>query len=230
MNQTRPNAWPYRDYVIRSFNEDKPYNQFIVEQLAGDALGADEATGFIVGGSWDQVKSPDANLTAQQRMDELHDMVSTTGSTFLGLTVGCARCHNHKFDPISQVTTRCKRSRWRPHGEDHAVRPRQPHGAQTYGGCATLDTQLPFRATRRSNIGWQPTHKPIARVYQRWRAEETKLVRLTMVMKQLARQGRASWVYQPGKPRNVALVSLGASSRHREPANSDSTNSSTQRR
>ena len=102
-NQPRPNAWPYRDYVIRVFNDDKPFEQFVTEQLAGDTLGADEATGFIVGGAWDRVKSPDPGLTAQQRADELHDMVSTTGSAFLGLTVGCARCHNHKFDPISQV-------------------------------------------------------------------------------------------------------------------------------
>ncbi|HYV28084.1 MAG TPA: DUF1549 domain-containing protein, partial [Candidatus Eisenbacteria bacterium] len=102
-NLERKNAWPYRDYVIRAFNDDKPYPQFVLEQLAGDAVGVEAATGFIVGGPWDAVKSPDVNLTAQQRMDELHDMVSTTGSAFLGLTVGCARCHNHKFDPISQV-------------------------------------------------------------------------------------------------------------------------------
>lgn len=103
MNQPRPNAWPYRDYVIRALNEDKPYDRFVMEQLAGDAFGADQATGFLVAGPWDQVKSPDVGLTLQQRADELHDMVSTTSSTFLGLTVGCARCHNHKFDPISQV-------------------------------------------------------------------------------------------------------------------------------
>lgn len=101
MNQPRPNAWRYRDYVIRAFNDDKPFDRFVREQIAGDAYGADEATGFLVGGPWDQVKSPDPGLTAQQRADELHDMVSTTGSAFLGLTVGCARCHDHKFDPIS---------------------------------------------------------------------------------------------------------------------------------
>lgn len=101
-NLIRPNAWPYRDYVIRSFNEDRPYDRFILEQLAGDQLGVDEATGYLVGGPWDEVKSPDPVLTAQQRADELHDMVSTTGSTFLALTVGCARCHSHKFDPIPQ--------------------------------------------------------------------------------------------------------------------------------
>ncbi len=102
MNNPRPNAWPYRDYVIRAFNDDKPYDQFVREQLAGDALGADEATGFLVAGAWDQVKSPDEVLTKNQRADELHDMVSVTGSAFLGLTVGCARCHDHKFDPIPQ--------------------------------------------------------------------------------------------------------------------------------
>ena len=103
MNQPRANAWHYRDYVIRAFNEDKPYDRFVIEQIAGDTLGADEATGFLVGGPWDQVKSPDPVLTANQRADELHDVVATTSSTFLGLTVGCARCHNHKFDPIPQT-------------------------------------------------------------------------------------------------------------------------------
>jgi hypothetical protein len=102
-NRPRPNAWPFRDYVIRAFNEDVPFDRFVREQLAGDALGADAATGFIVGGAYDSVKSPDPVLTAQQRADELHDMVSTTGSAFLGVTLGCARCHNHKFDPISQT-------------------------------------------------------------------------------------------------------------------------------
>src|SRR3954470_23720927 len=76
-----------------------PYDRFVTEQLAGDG----PATGFLVGGPYDQVKSPDPVLTANQRADELHDMVGTTGSAFLGLTVGCARCHNHKFDPVSQL-------------------------------------------------------------------------------------------------------------------------------
>ena len=103
VNTPRPNAWPYRDYVIRAFNEDKPYDQFVREQLAGDTLGEDAATGFLVAGPDDKVKSPDPVLTSNQRADELHDIVSTTGSAFLGLTVGCARCHNHKFDPIPQT-------------------------------------------------------------------------------------------------------------------------------
>lgn len=102
VNQERPNAFHYRDYVIAALNSDKPYNDFIREQIAGDAFGADEATGFLVGGPYDTVKSPDINLTLMQREDELADYVNTTSTTFLALTVGCARCHNHKFDPILQ--------------------------------------------------------------------------------------------------------------------------------
>lgn len=101
-NTPRPNAWHYRDYVISAFNQDKPYDQFIREQLAGDALGEDAGTGFLVGGPYDQVKSPDIGLTLMQRSDELNDIVNTTSTAFLGLTVACARCHNHKFDPVSQ--------------------------------------------------------------------------------------------------------------------------------
>ena len=103
MNRARTNAWPYRDWVIKSLNDDLPYDQFLRAQLIGDALAADAATGFIVGGPVDRVKSPDPVLTANQRADELHDMASTTGAAFLGLTVGCARCHDHKFDPIKQT-------------------------------------------------------------------------------------------------------------------------------
>ncbi len=101
-NRERKTAFYYRDYLIASLNADKPYDQFIKEQLAGDALGADAATGFLVAGPHDIVKSPDINLTLMQRQDELADMVNTTGTAFLGLTMGCARCHNHKFDPILQ--------------------------------------------------------------------------------------------------------------------------------
>ena len=101
-NRERVNAWRFRDYVIAAFNQDKPYDQFVREQIAGDQLGVDVGTGFLVGGPFDIVKSPDPVLTAQQRADELDDMVSTTGTAFLGLTLGCARCHSHKFDPVSQ--------------------------------------------------------------------------------------------------------------------------------
>ena len=102
-NTARPNAWRYRDWVIGALNSDMPYDQFLKRQLAGDQLGDPAATGFLVGGPWDEVKSPDIGLTSQQRADELADMTGTVGSAFLGLTVACARCHAHKFDPISQT-------------------------------------------------------------------------------------------------------------------------------
>lgn len=102
-NRERPNAWRFRDYVIAALNRDLPFDQFIREQIAGDAMGRDVATGFLVAGPVDIVGSPDPVLTSQQRADQLDDMVATTGTAFLGLTLGCARCHDHKFDPVSQV-------------------------------------------------------------------------------------------------------------------------------
>ena len=101
-NVERANAYHYRDYVIAALNADKPYDRFVCEQIAGDAFGEDAATGFLVGGPCDLVKSPDIVLTRTQRLDELTDMINTTGTAFLGLTLGCAKCHDHKFDPISQ--------------------------------------------------------------------------------------------------------------------------------
>jgi len=101
-NHERPSAFHYRDWVIRALNEDMPFDRFVFAQLAGDTIDEDAATGFLVGGPYDTVKSPDPVLTATQRQNELADMVNTTATTFLGITVGCARCHSHKFDPVSQ--------------------------------------------------------------------------------------------------------------------------------
>lgn len=124
----KPNAWRFRDYVIRSFNQDKPYDQFIKEQLAGDemaaplspnpsplsgergatsthfeaasAVAADPiiATGFYRLGIWDDEPTD----RDQARFDGLDDIITTTGQVFLGMTIDCARCHDHKIDPIPQ--------------------------------------------------------------------------------------------------------------------------------
>ena len=101
-NPLRKEAWHYRDYLVDSFNHDKPYNRFVQEQIAGDAMKAGVATGYLVAGAYDNVKSGDIVLTLTQRQDELADMINTTGTAFLGLTLGCARCHDHKFDPVTQ--------------------------------------------------------------------------------------------------------------------------------
>ena len=101
-DSTKPNAWKYRDYVIRSFYKDKPFDRFVLEQLAGDELVDSSAetllaTGFFRLGPWDD--EPANPLT--DRFDQLDDIVSTTSQVFLGLTLGCARCHDHKFDPLT---------------------------------------------------------------------------------------------------------------------------------
>ncbi|NOS69692.1 MAG: DUF1553 domain-containing protein [Verrucomicrobia bacterium] len=110
-DKPRLNAWPYRDYVIRALNEDKSYSRFVEEQLAGDVLFPDEpdgvaALGFIAAGPWDFVGHVELPIEKTDgliaRYNDRDDMVMTTISTFQSLTVHCARCHNHKFDPISQ--------------------------------------------------------------------------------------------------------------------------------
>jgi mono/diheme cytochrome c family protein len=126
-NTPRPNAWRYRDYVVQAFNDDTPYDQFVLEQLAGDAVGVDVATGFLVGGPYDTVLSPDVGLTRQQRQDELADMVNVTTTAFLGLTVACARCHDHKFDPITQTDYYAMQAIFS--GVRHGERPLPPTGA-----------------------------------------------------------------------------------------------------
>ncbi len=106
-NYAFPNAWRYRDYVVRAFNADKPYDQFVTEQLAGDLLpdaSASEsekqdhliATGFLVVGPKMLAEQDKPKLV----MDVIDEQIDVTAQTFLGLTVGCARCHDHKFDPI----------------------------------------------------------------------------------------------------------------------------------
>ena len=104
-DRIRENFWPYRDYVIRSFNTDKPFDQFVREQLAGDALDGNSAdhliaTGFLVAGPKNDVGTVSELERLQTRQDELDEFVTATSTTFLGLTSGCARCHDHKFDPI----------------------------------------------------------------------------------------------------------------------------------
>lgn len=118
-DQPRPNAWPYRDYVIRSFNADRPYAEFVEQQLAGDVLAgrlpADdvagrvdgiEATGFLAAGPWDLIghlEVPETKIDGKiARHLDRDDMVTTTIQTFCSLTIQCAQCHQHKFDPLTQ--------------------------------------------------------------------------------------------------------------------------------
>ena len=110
-DKLRPNAWPYRDYVIRAFNEDKPYDRFVREQIAGDVLYPGEpdgilGLGFLAAGPWDfigHVEVPETKIDGKEaRHIDRDEMVSNTLNTFNSATVQCCRCHNHKFDPFTQ--------------------------------------------------------------------------------------------------------------------------------
>ena len=109
-DQLRPNAWRYRDYVIESLNADKPYHEFLHEQIAGDVIRPDDqqaviATGFLAAGPWDfvgQVETKSDMLKRAARAGDLDDMVTQVITSTMGITINCARCHDHKLDPITQ--------------------------------------------------------------------------------------------------------------------------------
>ena len=109
-DEFRPQAWRYRDWVVDALNRDLPYDEFAREQLAGDVMHPQDpqaivATGFIVAGPYDVPGQKQQSIVMRSvvRQDELEDVIATVGQAFLGLTVQCARCHNHKFDPIQQA-------------------------------------------------------------------------------------------------------------------------------
>lgn len=137
-DQQRPDAWPYRDYVVNAFNNDTPYNQFVREQIAGDAIqpltkAGIAATGMLVAGPWDAVQkvTPSKFGKLQSREEQLEEIVSAVSQTFLGLTVNCARCHDHKFDPILQTDYYQIKAVFE--GVDHGLTPRV-HGIKRLMG------------------------------------------------------------------------------------------------
>ena len=98
----RPHAWHYRDWVINSLNADKPYDEFLAEQIAGDEITPDSFAARVATGFCRNGPTVGNQRLEKHRWDELDDVISTTSEVFLGLTLGCARCHDHKYDPISQ--------------------------------------------------------------------------------------------------------------------------------
>jgi hypothetical protein len=229
MNTLRPNAWPYRDYVIRAFNVDLPYLRFIEEQLAGDALpDADgltqAATGFLVGGAHDMVGNQTLDGMLQQRMDDLDDLVGTTAATFLGLTVHCARCHDHKFDPITQ------RDYYRLQavfaGVQHAERelatgpsPEQTgEAAKVRTSLAQLEAQLDHFALPARPADHFLKRPPVEsrRNVERFRAVPARFVRFTIAATNDGIEPCLDEleIYTAGEtPRNVALASARARAR-----------------
>ncbi len=209
-NRPRRNAWHYRDWVIDAFNRDTPYDRFIAEQLAGDELGADAATGFLVAGPNDIVKSPDIGLTLMQRADELADVVDAASTTFLALTVACARCHDHKFDPISQRDYYALSAIFA--GVQHGERPlRRALGADERDRLAALDERL---ARVLGELGETPVREAVdhERNVERFEPVVVRAIRFTVLATDGAEPCIDEFeVWSAGEDaRNVALASSGA--------------------
>lgn len=168
-NHIIDNLWQYRDYVIKSFNDDKPFNRFIIEQLAGDVVGKGDpaveiGTAFLVSGAYDSVGNQDETQQKIIRANTLDDLITTTSNAFLGLTVNCARCHNHKFDPIPTEDYYRMRAAFEGviHGDriiatdsekenhDRKTAPLEKRRAELTGEKKTLETAIAGRAKERA--------------------------------------------------------------------------------
>ncbi len=227
-NMPRPNAWPYRDYVIRSFNRDTPFPRFVAEQLAADALPPEPgddwltqaATGFLVGGTHDIVGNLAIEGMKQQRADDLDDIITATSTAFLGLTVNCARCHDHKFDPILQKDYYGMQAVFA--GVNHAsrqveasdVEDRRARAAEVREEVAKVDLELDALeplARLDADAPARPMVDPRRNV-ERFAPVKARMVRMTI----LATADPAEpcldelEVYSAGdSPRNVALATAG---------------------
>jgi len=218
-NLERVNAWPYRDWVINSLNEDKPYNQFVYEQLAGDTIGQDAALGFLVAGPANlsgQV-GRDEEAMRQARQDELDEVIRTVSQGLLGLTIGCARCHNHKFDPILQRDYYAIQAVFAglTYGDRRNRGPQNDEwSAQLPAAQETLNQLLQERKNLQQTLGLQPA---IASVHtETFVATTAQAVRMTITATQ---NGNPPSLYEfevwttaeDNRPtRNVALASVGA--------------------
>lgn len=235
--------WPFRDYVIRSINEDKPFDRFIAEHIAGDVIGNDDpdtavASAFLVAGPYDDVGNQDAVQAAQIRANTLDEIIGATGEAFLGLTVGCARCHNHKFDPITQAdyyamyatfagvrhgavplaTSEAKQAR------AAAVKPHQQHKSELENAERQLRATIGKRVQEKlAEYETRWTREPVDRrgTEDRFNPIEAKFVRLTVEGRDDAFNARNGWHIDEfeiwstaedsgSESTNVALASNGA--------------------
>lgn len=236
-NEIIRNAWPFRDYVIRSFNEDKPFNQFIIEHIAGDVVGkgrpdVEIGSAFLTVGPYDDVGNQDAVAAANIRAATVDDMIAATGTTFLGLSINCARCHAHKFDPIPTedyyrlkaafdgvshgprvVATSVERQRF-----DAALAPLKKRRAQLAETKAEIEKRIVVNASARSRDEEVLREPPSAQfTEERFDPVDARFIRLTI----LAHSGNPKsgtgaridefevWT-QGEASRNAALASNGA--------------------
>jgi mono/diheme cytochrome c family protein len=238
-NEIITNLWPFRDYVIRSFNEDKPFDQFIREHLTGDVIGADSpeieiGSAFLVAGPYDDVGNQDAEAAARIRADQIDEMIRATGEAFLGLTIGCARCHDHKFDPVSaadyyawyatfagtfhgprEVATETARRE-----RSETLQPLQDQRSRLVAQKAELEKELANRAAQTEEEAAREWTRPRISRYgteEVFEPVEAKFVRLTVEGTDSSDPNRTQFfldefeVWTDGEDsRNVALASAGA--------------------
>lgn len=220
-NGLRPNAWHYRDYVVRALNDDLPYDRFVVEQLAGDQIGADLATGFLVGGPHDIVGIKNIEGQLQQRANDLDDMIAVTSTTFLGLSANCARCHDHKFDPITQREYYSMQAVLAGvgHGE-RDIRPedyeeRLRREKQLRGQLAKLNRRLiDFDPAATTTAPSEPARPAVNALSNgdRFEPVEMRFIRFTILATNASEpciDELEVWSAE-AEPRNVALASLGS--------------------
>ncbi len=242
--------WPYRDYVIASFNQDKPFNRFIIEQLAGDVLDPHNpkvavGTAFLVCGPYDNVGNQDPVQAAIIRANTLDEIIRATGEAFLGTTMGCARCHEHKFDPIEQTDYYAWYATFAGvfHGEREIASPQQREARlqklrplwNEKGRLQRQRDQLVGRVLARAEkkrtsyeAAW--TREPVSRygTEERFPPVEARYVRLRVLgldTNPAARTGFRIdefevWTAGP-QSRNVALLSAGATAEGKSRAAED---------
>jgi hypothetical protein len=238
-NEIITNLWPVRDYIIRSFNEDKSFDRLVLEHLAGDVIGKDVpdveiGSAFLVAGPYDDVGNQDPVAAAQIRSDQMDEMIRATGEAFLGLTIGCARCHDHKFDPLlaknyyalyatfagtfhgaRDVATASARAE-----RQAKLAPLEAKRAELSKAKATLEKSLADRANEReveAAKGWTRPRLSRYGTEERFEPVEAKFVRLlgegTDIDDEKSKSFRIDefevWTDE-AEPRNVALASNGS--------------------
>lgn len=210
-NTARPPTFHYRDYVIRAFNDDKPYDQFVFEQLAGDSLGVNAATGFLVAGPYDVVQGNTKAERLVKRQLDLADMINTTGSVFLGMTIGCARCHDHRFAPISQKDYYSVQAVFA--GVQHGVRPLvdPQHDPELSRKIEELEREMAELETEMRSFQRRPPVNFVRNV-ENFQPVRARFIRMVI---EATNDGEAPLidefeVYETGTGHNVALASRGA--------------------
>jgi len=230
------NIWPFRDYVIRSLNNDKPFDVFIREHLAGDVIGRGDpdvevAVAFLVAGPFDDVGNQDAAQAALIRANALDDMITATGSAFLGMTINCAKCHDHKFDPIEQKDYYRMRAAFEGviHGDrvlvtdaerqvfEQATRPLNERKQRLGKRIADLEKEIMARAVKQPELlpPVRRTRVDRTRTVDEFEPIRARAVRLTPFSNDVNPVGNGFgidefevWTGEP-KTRNVALAANG---------------------